>query len=71
MVPNKGEGESVEREVFIDQRRGQVTDEKEMEAKIVDLAERGKIIDATALARRRYGYDTQRAKEFVEELLKN
>lgn len=61
----------VEREAFIDERRGQVTDEKKMEAKIVELAERGKIIDATALARRRYGYDTKRAKEFVEELLKS
>jgi hypothetical protein len=61
----------VEREVFIDPRRGQVTDEKEMETRILELAERGKIIDATALARRRYGYDTRKAKEFVEELLKN
>ena len=60
----------VEREILIDQRRGQITDEKEMEVKIVELAERGKIIDATALARRRYGYDAKRAKEFVEELLK-
>lgn len=60
----------VEREVFIDPRRERVTDDREMETRILELAERGKIIDATALARRRYGYDAKKAKEFVDSLLK-
>ena len=60
---------AVEREVFIDPRPGRMTDEKELETRILELAERGKIIDATVLARRRYGYDTKKAKEFVEGLL--
>lgn len=60
----------IEREVFTDRRGGKVPDEKAMETRILELAERGKIIDATALVRSHYGYDTKMAKEFVEELLK-
>ena len=42
---------------------------EELGDKILDLAERGKIMEAVSLVRQKYGYSLTRSKEFVEELL--
>ena len=60
----------IEHEVFLKPKREELTDNMEMETRILEFAERGNIIDAVALTKRLYGYDTTEAKEFVETLLK-
>src|SRR3989338_2877372 len=42
---------------------------EEMEARILDLVQKGNIIEATALAKRAYNLNVAEAKSFVEELL--
>ena len=44
-------------------------DSKESEARILELAEKGKIFAATRLARKVFSYNTTEAKQFVEGLL--
>jgi hypothetical protein len=44
-------------------------DPKEIDGKILELAEKGKIIAATRLAKKAYNYQTTEAKKFVESLL--
>ena len=44
-------------------------DKKKMEEQIFDLTQRGKIIQATKVARRAYGMTTTEAKKFIEDLL--
>ncbi len=41
---------------------------EEREARVLELARRGEIVDAVKLARRLYGYDLIEAKTFVESL---
>ena len=43
---------------------------KDLEDRILDLAERGKIFEAASLARQRYGYSLTESKIFVDELLR-
>jgi len=59
---------TMERQVC-DYTKSASSDCKESEAKILELAERGKIIPAVRLAEKLYGYNTTEAEEFVEGLL--
>jgi hypothetical protein len=43
-------------------------DKKKMEGRIVELVERGEMIEAMKVARGLYGFSLKEAKEFVEEL---
>ncbi len=45
-------------------------DSKESEARILELAEKGKVFAATRLARKVFNYNTTEAKQFVEGLLR-
>lgn len=60
----------IEREVVLKPQQKQTADEKEIETRILERAERGNIIDAVALTERLYGYNTTEAKEFVDVLFK-
>lgn len=60
----------IERETLVKPQRKPTTDDKEIERRILDFAERGDIIDAVVLAKQRYGYDTTEARAFVDTLLK-
>jgi hypothetical protein len=45
-----------------------VADQRQMEQRIVELVEQGRLLDATKLARQRYGYSLSEARTFVEQL---
>jgi len=43
-------------------------DRAQQEARLIEMAERGEVMDAVALAQEIYGLDTTRAKQFVDDL---
>ncbi len=43
-------------------------DRAQQEARLIEMTERGEIIDAVVLAKEIYGFDTTQAKKFVDDL---
>ncbi|GJL78180.1 MAG: hypothetical protein NPINA01_11690 [Nitrospinaceae bacterium] len=61
----------VEPELYLKTDHTLTPAENDMDSRILDLAERGKIMDAISMVRQQYGFSLTRSKEFVEELKKS
>jgi len=45
-------------------------DRREVEDRILELAEQGRVVAAVNLTRRAYGYGLREARQFVQELIR-